>query len=57
MLSSRLGNAPVMAGVAAVVLVGLTIAVTRQSLDPATANHDVAWSLYAGGQLLDDAEV
>jgi hypothetical protein len=44
-------------GVAGALLLGalLTTGVVRQSLDPATANHDVAWTLYAGAQLLDGA--
>lgn len=53
---SSLGIPLVMAAVAATVFVAMTIAVVRQSLDPATANHDVGWTLYAGEKLLDGAE-
>jgi hypothetical protein len=53
---SRLGGPLARAGVATLVFIASLLAVIRQSLDPATANHDVAWTLYAGEQLFAGAE-
>jgi len=39
--------------VALLIAVAAFLSVSRQSLDPATVNHDVAWTLYAGDRLLE----